>query len=217
MPSRISRPVLVSTLVVIALASPALTRADADPEQGRKLAYTCYGCHGIPNYKNVYPTYSVPKLEGQHAEYLALALQGYRSGDRSHATMHSQAATMSDQDMQDIAAFLAGNRCRRVRRQSARRRRRRRSFVSPVTAPRESASPRNTHRLRVSTRTIWSGTLKDYRDGGRKNPVMSGFVSQLTDEDIKELAEYYSQQRPSLSTAKHATWFAQEGHDTKGK
>jgi cytochrome c553 len=218
MPSRISRPVLVAAyFAVIALAYSALTRADADPEHGRKLAYTCYGCHGIPNYKNVYPTYSVPKLEGQHAEYLGIALQGYRSGDRSHATMHSQAATMTDQDMQDIAAFLAGK------------------SLTTGTPP-VGKAPAKVQELCVACHgpdgvgitpqypslagqheDYLERALKDYRDGGRKNPVMGGFVAQLTDGDIKELAEYYSKQRPGLVTAKHATWFAQEGHDTKGK
>src|SRR4249919_3412777 len=108
MPSRISRPVLLAAYLVIALASPALTRADADPERGRALAYTCLGCHGIPNYKNVYPTYSVPELRGQHPEYIVAALKAYRSGERGHATMHAHASTLSDQDMQDVAAYLGG-------------------------------------------------------------------------------------------------------------
>src|SRR5256885_14082109 len=52
--------------------------------------------------------YSVPKLEGQNPDYLAAALHGYRDGDRAHLTMHSQAATLSDQDIADIAAYFAG-------------------------------------------------------------------------------------------------------------
>ena len=40
--------------------------AAGDPVLGEKKFYTCYGCHGIKDYKNVYPTYSVPKLLGQH-------------------------------------------------------------------------------------------------------------------------------------------------------
>lgn len=81
--------------------------AEGDPEVGRVKTETCRGCHGIENYKNVYPTYRVPKLAGQNADYLVIALKAYRSGERSHPTMQSQAKTMSDQDMQDIAAFFA--------------------------------------------------------------------------------------------------------------
>src|SRR3546814_17245857 len=65
------------------------------------------GCHGIPKYYNVYPTYRVPKLGGQSAEYIAAALNEYKSGNRAHGTMHAQAASLSDQDIAHIAAFLA--------------------------------------------------------------------------------------------------------------
>lgn len=95
---------------VIALtAALTCTRAfaEGDAAAGQVKAYTCYGCHGIPSYNNVYPTYHVPKLGGQHPEYIVAALQGYKKGERQHGTMHAQAATMSDQDMADIAAFLS--------------------------------------------------------------------------------------------------------------
>ncbi len=64
-----------------------------DAKRGHDLSYTCMGCHAIPNYKNVYPTYSVPKLRGQRPEYLVAALKAYKSGERSHGTMHSQASS----------------------------------------------------------------------------------------------------------------------------
>jgi len=38
---------------------------------------TCLGCHGVPGYKNAYPNYSVPKIDGQHPEYIVIALQAY--------------------------------------------------------------------------------------------------------------------------------------------
>ncbi len=65
------------------------------------------GCHGIPGYNNTYPAYHVPKLGGQHAEYLVAALQAYKAGQRSHKTMQAQAQALSEQDMQDIAAWFA--------------------------------------------------------------------------------------------------------------
>ena len=39
----------------------------ATSSRARQLAYTCHGCHGVPNYKNAYPNYSVPQLGGQNA------------------------------------------------------------------------------------------------------------------------------------------------------
>src|SRR5215472_13645716 len=105
----------VWTVVAVAFASLASTTVPAqdqplkgDPKHGKAISYTCLGCHGIEGYKNAYPMYSVPKLEGQHPEYLIAALQEYRGGDRAHLTMHSQASTLSDQDIADIAAYFAG-------------------------------------------------------------------------------------------------------------
>ncbi len=96
---------LIVLLCGLCLAPAAL--AEGDPEAGAVKAETCLGCHGIARYKNVYPTYKVPKVAGQSADYLVVALKAYQSGERSHPTMRSQAATMTEQDMQDIAAFLS--------------------------------------------------------------------------------------------------------------
>ena len=95
------------TLLAAALALPASSLAEGDASAGKTKAFTCMGCHGVPGYNNVYPTYHVPKLGGQHAAYLVTALQGYKTGQRSHKTMQAQAQTLSEQDMQDIAAFFA--------------------------------------------------------------------------------------------------------------
>jgi cytochrome c553 len=77
-----------------------------DPERGATIAYTCTGCHGIPFYQNIYPTYTVPKLGGQNEEYLVAALKAYRAGQRKHATMQAQASTLSDQDIRDVSAYF---------------------------------------------------------------------------------------------------------------
>ena len=68
---------------------------------------TCLGCHGVVSYTSVYPTYHVPRLGGQHPEYLVAALKAYRSGERSHATMRAQASGLSDQDIEDVVAYFA--------------------------------------------------------------------------------------------------------------
>ena len=94
-------------LAAIALQTTPAWAQQGDVEAGRIKASTCVGCHGIEDYSNVYPTYRVPNIAGQHEAYLAAALKAYRKGDRSHPTMKGQAASLSDQDIADIAAFLA--------------------------------------------------------------------------------------------------------------
>ncbi len=100
-----------SNLIRLALLAAATTvsaaaTAAGDAEAGKSKAFTCMGCHGVPGYNNVYPTYHVPRLGGQHAKYLVSALEAYKTGQRTHATMQAQAITLNEQDMQDIAAYF---------------------------------------------------------------------------------------------------------------
>ena len=103
MNSGLLRAVALATCV---LATAGAVAQEGDPEAGRIKAQPCMGCHGIPGYNNVYPTYHVPKLGGQWPEYIVAALKAYRDGSRSHKNMQAQAASMTDQDMADIAAWF---------------------------------------------------------------------------------------------------------------
>lgn len=93
-------------LALLASSAPVLA-ATGNAQDGRIKAYTCTGCHGVANYKNAYPHYHVPKIYGQTEAYLVNALNAYRNGERSHPTMVAQGQSLSDQDIADIAAFLA--------------------------------------------------------------------------------------------------------------
>jgi len=96
-------------LLTAVLALPVTGFAAGDAAAGKHKAFTCMGCHGVPGYNNAYPTYHVPKLGGQHAKYITSALQAYKAGLRSHGTMQAQTFNLSEQDMEDIAAFFAEN------------------------------------------------------------------------------------------------------------
>lgn len=100
---------------VPAAAVPATVAAPAAPSvpvgnavAGRELTYTCQGCHGVVGYKNAYPNFHVPRIGGQSVVYLSNALHEYRRGERKHPTMQVQAQSFSEQDIADIAAYLAG-------------------------------------------------------------------------------------------------------------
>ena len=86
--------------------APVLT---SNAQEGRLRVYTCAGCHGIAGYRNAYPTYHVPKIHGQNAQYLVAALTAYRAGQRKHPTMQAQGESLSDQDIADIAAYLSSD------------------------------------------------------------------------------------------------------------
>ena len=91
----------------VSLLLPSGAIAEGDLEAGKLKSYTCTGCHGIPGYNNVYPTYRVPKIGGQNYEYMVLALKAYRDGEREHSTMELQANSLSEQDMKDVSAYFA--------------------------------------------------------------------------------------------------------------
>ncbi|OAX57799.1 c-type cytochrome [Xanthomonas graminis] len=100
-------PAVAQTAPAPAAAAPAAPVAVAgNADNGRLLTYTCQGCHGVTGYKNAYPSYRVPKIGGQSAQYLSQALSEYRLGKRKHPTMQAQAESFSDQDIADIAAYL---------------------------------------------------------------------------------------------------------------
>lgn len=101
-----NRTARLGAVLGVVLTSGPLAAA-GDPAAGAVKAEACLGCHGEPSVVNVYPTYHVPRIAGQHADYLAAAMKGYKDGQRSHSTMQAQAATLSDQDIADIAAYFA--------------------------------------------------------------------------------------------------------------
>lgn len=168
--------------------------ADAgDAGRGEALAYTCLGCHGIEGYRNAYPSYRVPKLGGQKAAYLVIALRGYRDGTRSHPTMTAQASSMSDQDIDDVAAYLASVNNEKV-------------TAGGSEAPSlEQATPcAACHGQNgISMSPTWptlagqhedyiEHALQQYRDGTRKDPVMKPMAESLAEEDIPVLARHFS-------------------------
>ncbi len=106
-PTRIS--VFAMSVVALALSSAASAQAPAakgDAAAGKKKNAMCQGCHGIPGWRTAFPeVYHVPKIAGQHPQYIASALKAYKNGERTNETMKSIAAQLSDKDMEDLAAY----------------------------------------------------------------------------------------------------------------
>ena len=192
-----------SMMAAALLAAVSLAaQADGNAASGQKLAYSCLGCHGIENYKNSYPKYSVPKLGGQHKAYIIAALTEYKDAARWHPTMRGFANTLSDQDRADLAAYF--------------------SSVVPAsagaevvgTAPEKAATCTACHgpngigttddypSLAGQHADYIAQALNDYRLGKRKNPLMQPLAQQLTQDEIHALAAFFSSQS-GLQTPKH--------------
>jgi cytochrome c553 len=84
--------------------------ATTDRPLGMENAHAmCIGCHGIPGYKTAFPSvYHVPKIAGQQPAYLVNALKAYKSGERSHPSMRGIAGSLTEEEMNQIAAYYAG-------------------------------------------------------------------------------------------------------------
>ena len=103
----LTRTALAAALA--ALSGAALAQQPV-PSHLKNNVSMCVGCHGIPGYKTAYPeVYHVPKLGGQSPTYLVNALKAYRAGERFHPSMRGIAASLSDKDMEELAAYYGGN------------------------------------------------------------------------------------------------------------
>src|ERR1700730_13812200 len=210
--------VLVAAAVCFGVASASVTAQEpalkGNPARGKEVSYTCLGCQGVSGYKKADPNYSVPELEGQPPEYLEAALKEYRDGDRAHLTIHSQASTLTDQDIADVVSYLTGK---------------------PLTA---DAKPQGDvpepAKLCISCHgpngvgitpqyPTLAGqhpdytvrALTEYKRGGRKNPIMAGMAATVKDDDMQIIADYFSRQKPGLETESRP--YTSFGNEASGK
>jgi len=102
---------VAATVAALACSSVVFAQSPApagNAQIGSQKVQMCQGCHGIPGWRTAYPeVYRVPKIAGQHQAYLVKALQEYKSGSRTHPSMHAIASSLSDADMANIAAYYA--------------------------------------------------------------------------------------------------------------
>lgn len=199
------RTALVTLALTAILMAPDL-RAEGDIDEGRALSDTCIGCHGVAGYTNAYPTYKVPKIAGQHAAFIVHALEAYRNGERTHATMTGQSQGLSDDEISDIAAFLASEQAEEMRPHA-----RARAVGNPARGEEVASdqgcaachgndgnSPEGMQppspRLAGQYADYLYQALRQYKDGSRSNPIMTGQVQSLEDRDMRDLAAFYASQ-----------------------
>lgn len=96
------------TLVLLTLALSSAGAQAGDPEAGKAKSAPCSICHGADGKAQI-PMY--PKLAGQNQPYLVSALKAYKNGDRKGTMagmMTPNVASLSDTDIDDLAAYYAG-------------------------------------------------------------------------------------------------------------
>jgi cytochrome c553 len=96
--------------VVYLLASIGLLAASSgvcragDVKVGRAKALMCQACHGLDGLSKA-P--DAPNIAGQTEPYIAAQLQAFKSGIRKNDAMSVVAPSLSDQDIEDLAAYFS--------------------------------------------------------------------------------------------------------------
>ncbi|HET7561895.1 MAG TPA: cytochrome c [Rhodanobacteraceae bacterium] len=101
------RSVLTVVLMAAIACFASTAYAKGDPAKGKLEVYSCHGCHGVTGYMSVYPEYHVPRIAGQNEQYIIDALKEYKSGARKFPTMNAQANSLTDEQIENIAAYLS--------------------------------------------------------------------------------------------------------------
>jgi cytochrome c553 len=94
---------LVATILVGLLGTIGAAEAAGDASAGKTKAAICAGCHG-DNGQGIAPN---PMLAGKPAADQIKALKDYKSGGKANPMMNGIAASLSDQDMEDLSAYYA--------------------------------------------------------------------------------------------------------------
>jgi cytochrome c553 len=81
-----------------------LRSGPGDPVAGKEKSQLCQGCHGE---RGLSSEPMIPHLAGQYAKYIAKNLRNFQTGARVHQIMSAMAATISDEDLDDIAAYFS--------------------------------------------------------------------------------------------------------------
>lgn len=95
---------ILFSLAAISILAANSVLAEGNPEAGKQKTQLCVACHGADGNS---ATGDFPRLAGQNADYLAAALKQYKSGKRKNQIMAGFATGLSDEDMENLAAYFA--------------------------------------------------------------------------------------------------------------
>ena len=177
------------TALILALGGVFLagaTLAEGDRAAGRKVAGMCRTCHGLDGFAKI-PI--APHIGGEPAGYLSAQLTAFRDGSREHEMMTVVARGLSDAQIADVAAWYAGHAVS-VSHPGA-----------PEDAPELCAGCHGVDGISViedapnlagETNIYIETQLKAFRNGNRESEIMSPVSLEITDEEMREIADWYA-------------------------
>ena len=195
---------MVLALGLISLSSIQMAAQAANIDAGKSAFETCRGCHTSPGASNVYPTYYVPKVGGQVAPYTVAALTAYKTSNRPHRTMMANTFDFSEQKIEDIAAYLAtvtdgstkaianGGDAKKGKELAA-------SCVACHNGDTNEGASNPV--LGGQHANYMERAMQEYQSGARKSALMQTMVQGLSEDEIKDIAAYFTSQK-GLTTVK---------------
>lgn len=192
-------------MVACATASVAAEDVKGNAAAGAQINAMCVGCHSIVGYQSSFPeVYKVPMISGQNDAYIAAALHAYKKGDRKFPTMRGIAASLTDQNIADLAAFYAADGQKRdVPEQPAKAPNddvklllqkgacvscHGENFSKPIDPSYPKLAGQHPDYLYVSLKAYKNPKEGPY--SGRSNGVMAGVAAQFSNTELKSLANY---------------------------
>jgi cytochrome c553 len=201
--SGMARGLIASTVVLLGMTVANLANATGNVEAGQtKAATVCVACHGLDG-NSVNPEW--PSLAGQHEKYIIKQIKAFRAGERSNALMSPIAMTLTDQDIEDVAAYfttqkIKGKEAAKSKVEVGQKLYRAGSTDSKIPACLACHGPNGRGNAEAGYPSIRSQhatqvalQLKAYRSGERKtdqNEMMRTVAAKLTDAQIDAVAQY---------------------------
>ncbi|WP_274052314.1 c-type cytochrome [Thalassomonas haliotis] len=203
-------------------AAPAAPAFVPDPLVGKGLyefgdnsrtIVACINCHGKDGNSDVLVN---PNLSKQHSQYIEKQLKNFRSKDRVNLAMNTFTENMTDEDIANIGAYFADTKA--VAHQQGRKPVAPLALAADVAAGKAKAATCTAchgadgnalvpmyPKLAGQSATYIAKQLADFKAGGstgRNDPVMAPMAAALSEQDMQELASYFSAQKVSPGNGK---------------
>ncbi|MDX1487126.1 MAG: c-type cytochrome [Acidiferrobacterales bacterium] len=194
---------VVGLAVTASMLACTVAYAAGDTAAGEAKSAACAACHG-PDGNSVNPEW--PKLAGQHPAYLVEQLRAFKAGHRQNATMAPMAKNLSEQDMQDLAAYFASQPLKLTGAADAKLAQQGERLYRGGIAKRQVAACMGCHgpsgqgipprfpRLSGQHAAYTTQQLLAFKAGHRPSAadIMTTIAFRLSEQEINALAEYLS-------------------------
>lgn len=185
--------------VAAALGMTGSALAEGSVEAGQAKSAVCAACHG-PDGNSLNPEW--PSLAGQHASYIVTQLEAFQNGRRQNPLMSPMAMGLSEQDMQDLAAFYQAQQPAAREADPALAEAGRQLYIGgnaergiaaciACHGPSGQGNPlANFPVIAGQHATYTQLALNAYASGERANEMMNDIAARMTDEDIRAVSAF---------------------------